>query len=496
MDVSNNKEYQKDESDPLVDEDRPVDADGQPPLITLPLPVPVPPECFFGSSRPRETLLALPLAQQHHWQRLLTSFQAYGRHSEGNRVDVLDDGDQVLQAMLEAICAARTRVWLESYIFDGSKLAERFVDALVDAAHRGCDTLLLIDYVGAFSIKSRWIDRMRKAGVAVIVFNPALPGLDGSKSIGPLSYRDHRKILIADTTAFCGSINISDDAGGPLLGNSRFYDVHMRLRGPCVAHLADVLRDSLAEAFRDVWRPPIDVPEEYEDGVYVQVLESNIRQGRRQIMDALSKATRQAQQSIELTTSYFYPPGVLRRALVSASRRGIPISILLSGNSDLLGDVMGSTHLVKKFLRVPGNQTRVHFLMPQHMHAKHTVVDGVWSCVGSFNWDRYSARRNLEVAVSIFDGQVASQLSALHHRKAHNEKECYEMTWERWQRQSPLKKLICWFAYCCVRLTGKNVSDGLSNTRQKALVRRALIHTYLDERAAKNLATGMMWGIQ
>ena len=37
-------------------------------------------------------------------------------------------------------------------------------------------------------------------------------------------------------------------------------------------------------------------------------------------------------------------------------------------------------------------------------------VDGVFSTIGSFNFDLYSARRNLEVGVAVFDRSFALRM--------------------------------------------------------------------------------------
>jgi cardiolipin synthase len=41
------------------------------------------------------------------------------------------------------------------------------------------------------------------------------------------------------------------------------------------------------------------------------------------------------------------------------------------------------------------------------------VVDGVWSLVGSANWDPRSLRLNFEFNLECYDRELASQLSAL-----------------------------------------------------------------------------------
>jgi cardiolipin synthase len=54
------------------------------------------------------------------------------------------------------------------------------------------------------------------------------------------------------------------------------------------------------------------------------------------------------------------------------------------------------------------------------MHAKIVCVDSLFSTVGSFNFDWFSGRRNLEVALSIFDHALAREFETLHQQRTVN----------------------------------------------------------------------------
>jgi len=427
------------------------------------------------------------------WTNLLQKFVGkYGKASVGNKVVLFDDGDECFKEMLERIDCAVERVWMEVYIFDQSKVAEQFVKKLCSASLRGCDVVLVLDWIGSFSIKSQWIELLEKCGVSVVLFNPVLPI---SKSIGPVFFRDHRKILIVDYCGYCGSLNICNEAGGKILGNSRFYDTHLRVEGPAVYDLAEIFNESLSEAFSGLSRRLPRVPDVIPGGILVQVLESNVRKNRRTIQPVLESVVRNAETSIALTSSYFVPPGFLRRALQSSARRGVPVSILLSGNSDIPGDVMASTYLVKKFLVGPKNNSRTYFMKDQHCHAKCLSVDGLWGSVGSFNWDRYSSRRNLEVVVSFFDSDLSCLLKSLHDNKVRSNS-VEEMTLKQWHSQNPIKRFFQFVCYSMVRISGRNILDGLSNNHEKVTLRRQFIDDYFEERTIEHVAGSMMWGIQ
>ena len=142
--------------------------------------------------------------------------------SDGNKVELLVGGSDTVHSMLEAIDDAKDRVWIETYIFDGSEhVARRFVDALLRAKQRGCDVVVIMDYIGSSSFP--WRLELESAKISVVLFNPfpwshyvnSTDSLVIPRSVGPVPFRDHRKILIADEVGFCGSMNLQGEVVVP-----------------------------------------------------------------------------------------------------------------------------------------------------------------------------------------------------------------------------------------------------------------------------------------
>eukprot|EP01069_Polyplicarium_translucidae_P002422 Polyplicarium_translucidae@DN2026_c0_g1_i3.p1 len=402
--------------------------------------------------------------QKSKWILLLTRFQKlFGKSSVGNLVEVMEGGDGTYKALWSAIDRAERRVWLESYLMDNSKTAEVFKKKLCGAARRGCDVLVVLDWLGSFQMPRSWKSDLEASGAKVVLFNPPLPS---SNAVGPFVFRNHRKILITDEIGFCGSMNITKDNASPALnGSAGYYDVLLRLDGPAVSHLGQVVADSVRESRAPLKLAEIPPPPRKHGGVFVQVLESNVRRNKRGIQRAMRDAILFASESVWVTSSYFIPPGALRRALLSA---------LCSGKSDVMGDEPACRHELRHFLAVPGGHCKVHLLRDKHCHAKNTIVDGLWSSVGSFNWDRYSFRRNLEVTVSVFDPDVAATLKSLHEEKIENGL-ASEMTFADWRKRNKVQKFSDWAMYKLAALTGHEHFDGLGcandeEARSKQLV--------------------------
>ena len=449
-------------------------------------------------------------AHRFKWASLLRQMQRLGRFSSGNSVDILETGDVALPAMIEAIDAACDRVWLETYILDSSCSTQPLISALKRAAERGVDVVALIDYCGSMDFVQQ--EELESSGVKVVVFNPPFFASGVGVTVGPINFRDHRKILVADEIGFCGSMNIHKDTLKTIQNQPFFYDVHLKLTGPCVWDLADVFCGSLAESEgpvqRSFKRPDTRIklsdsivsrfftrnspPQETtSNGVYVQVFESNVRKENRSIQRSLAALIRNADSNLIIASSYFTPPGFLKREIDKALARSIPTSLLVSGESDLWpipGDLLGQTHAIRRFALNPACDVRMY--SQQHMHAKFLCVDSVYSAFGSFNFDRWSARRNLEVVVGIMDKDISKQLERIHSKIAQRS---YKTTEHDWWFKSWISRGVCATAYWCVKLTGKNLVDGLDSYQREWRIRKAAVVDAIHKHSAENVAINALF---
>ncbi len=361
-----------------------------------------------------------------------------GGASEGNRLTLFTDGDEAFAVAYEAIQRAQRRVWLEMYILEPDEVGKQAVEALAEAARRGCDVILLFDRFGSPRFRARHAAPIRKAGGRVALYNPLFPWRKSGRKIAPLFHRDHRKILIVDEVGFIGGRNISLEYGGP--GPELFYDITLRLEGPCVRDLASVLLDSLYSATRQIPPlPPRSSP--LPEGVFVDVLELNARAHERDLDQAIHKLIEQARHHCYVATPYFIPPAWFCHALIDARRRGVDVRIRTAGRSDVPHARIAGRHLYGGLL---ASGIRIYEMQHPILHAKYLTIDGCHSIIGSYNVDQYGGKHNLEVGVATRDPGLARALEAEFSTSLERSE---ELTLDAWKRRPWYTRLLQWLLY-------------------------------------------------
>ena len=140
------------------------------------------------------------------------------------------------------------------------------------------------------------------------------------------------------------------------------------------------------------------------------------------------------------------PYDKLRKAILKAVHRGVDVRILTAGLSDVPLMRLASQCVYGQFLTAG---IRVYEMFEKNLHAKTATIDGIYGTVGSYNLDHWSARRNLEVNVSIFDEKVAGDLEKQFYEDL---KFCREVTMVDWRKRSLWQRIIHWIAYQIMRL--------------------------------------------
>jgi cardiolipin synthase len=320
----------------------------------------------------------------------------------GNRVQALVNGDQIFPAMLEAIRAARHTFTLETYIYWRGRIGEAFTEALAERARAGVQVHFMYDSLGSGKIDDSYVQRMRDAGVHVRAYNPPR-----WNTLARLNNRTHRKLLVVDgRIAFTGGVGIADEWSGNAQDRDHWRDTHFRVEGPAAAQMQAAFMENWVETSGDVlhgekYFPPV----ERAGSQLAQVFVSSPGGGGEsmQLMYLMSIAA--AAKSIRLSAAYFVPDEVEVRTLVAALRRGVKLQIIVPGP-------IIDNKIVRRASRASWGEllragAEIYEFQPTMYHVKVMIVDGLWTSVGSTNFDTRSFSTNDEANLNVYDAAFA-----------------------------------------------------------------------------------------
>ncbi len=372
------------------------------------------------------------------------------RFRDGNRIDLLRNGEQYFPALEREIDAAAHEIYLESYIFAADATGELITDALVRAARRGVAIHLLVDGFGSRLFARYLQPRLLEAGVQSLIFRPELSLLKFRRR---RLRRLHRKLAVMDgRVGFCGGINIIDDVDSEGPENPRF-DYAVRVQGPLLADMHASVRAVWQRTawthMRRRWAPVIGPrPDAASDGDRraAFLVRDNFRH-RHDIERAYLAAIRTAKSEVVIANAYFLPGKRFRRTLCAASSRGVRVVLLLQGRLEYFLVHYATRALYDELLDAG---VEIHEYQRGFLHAKVAVVDGRWATVGSSNIDPVSLLLAREANVVVEDGRFARELRD--NLQTAVESSAKPVGREYGLNVGPATRLMSWIAYGVLRL--------------------------------------------
>ena len=89
----------------------------------------------------------------------------------GNRIALLNNGDEFYPAMLEEVERAEASITIEAYIYWAGDIGRRFARALARRARAGVSVKILLDAVGSASIGSEILEMLEAGGCQLAWYN-------------------------------------------------------------------------------------------------------------------------------------------------------------------------------------------------------------------------------------------------------------------------------------------------------------------------------------
>jgi cardiolipin synthase len=357
--------------------------------------------------------------------------------SPGNKVEILKNGVQIFPSMLAAIRAAKRTINLEFYIYWDGEIGRTFAEALAERARAGVAVKVILDAVGSSTMSARLIDFLRRNGIDLEWYHPLR-----WYTLSRFNHRTHRKVLVVDgTVGFSGGVGIADEWLGDADSKDHWRDTVARVEGPAVTQMQFSFMDNWVKSRGELLTGLDYFPALEPRGEHLaQVIKSSPSEGSSTVKLLYIVSIVSAQKTIWISNAYFVPDRDTIRALEGAVRRGVDVRVIVPGEVTDVPIVRQASRLHYELLLRRG--IRIFEYQPTMMHAKTMVVDGIWTTIGSSNFDDRSFRLNDEVNVNIYDAGIAAQMEKMFQEDLARSREIVAAKWLRRPVFDKLKEAV------------------------------------------------------
>jgi len=347
--------------------------------------------------------------------------------TDGNRIDLLNNGDEFYPVMLEAIRGAQTSIAIEAYIYWAGEIGLEFARALAERARAGVPVKILLDAVGSSTIGTDILKILESGGVQLAWYNPVR-----WYSIGRFNHRTHRKSLIIDgRIGFTGGAGIADHWLGHAQDPKHWRDIHVRVEGPCVVPLQTGFAHNWVQTTRELISGDRFYPCVEPVGTLSAItIMSSPEAGASTVRTLHYLSIASARKSIFIANPYFVPDATATAQLIEAKKRGVDVRVMVSGkHNDNRVARHNSNRLIGPLLKAGIDILEFNRTM---LHQKTMVIDEIWATVGTTNFDSRSFAHNEENNVCVYDRAWAKRL---HEVFLDDVAGCDRITLESWRRR-------------------------------------------------------------
>lgn len=322
-----------------------------------------------------------------------------GTYSSRNKISLLQSGEGFFVQLLQLIHNSRGWIHIQTYILEEDDTGNEVLHALIDAAHRGIKVYLITDGYGT-RLSEATIKKLRENGVFYRNFSP-LRWMRVGKRL-------HHKVVVTDEgKALVGGINCADKYRGKL-NEKPWLDFALLIQGEACNQIREVCEHLWQRRFRRIhFKNSTLKPVIVEGAIPVSLSVNNWYLQKSEVSVAYAQVIHSAKEELLIVASYFLPGKSIRKALAQAAARGVKITVLLSGVSDVPSVNRATHYLYDWLLR---NKITIYEWSPSVLHGKLMIADREWFTVGSYNINRLSDYGSIELNMHVHHAATAVEV--------------------------------------------------------------------------------------
>ncbi|RPI56113.1 MAG: hypothetical protein EHM55_05895 [Acidobacteria bacterium] len=355
----------------------------------------------------------------------------------GGTITLLNNGDQFVPSLLDAVNQARRTINFAVYIWSEGEFSDQLIAALAQKQREGVMVRVLLDGLGSLKVPDEDFSALIAAGGKVEKFRTPKFG-----KLTRFHRRNHRRAIVIDgDVGFTGGMAVSDVWLGDAQDEDHWRDIMFKVTGPLARSLqtafVDLWVSSSGELLTDPRNYPAQAPAAFEGVERFVHLASSPADDDQSMGYFFLLPILAARQSVYFAAPYYVPDRHLQDALVEKARAGVDVQLLFPGPRTDNWIVRASAQARYQELLEAG--VKVHEYQPTFMHAKYGVIDGTWAIVGSPNLNSRSRQLDEENALGIYDPAFGAKLTETFFTDLQRAK---PITLEEWRRRNPLLKLF------------------------------------------------------
>jgi cardiolipin synthase A/B len=328
----------------------------------------------------------------------------------GNNVQILLNGNGTYPQLWKDIGSAERTLTVQMYYSQPGAVADTMAKYLIDRAQHKVRVLLLLDAFGSQPLKKDWRDSLKRAGVEVKWLRPLR-----WYTLQKAAQRSHvRAVVIDGRIGYTGGFGLADYWLGDGHHEDQWRETNVRFEGPTVAALQAAFAAGWAESTGELLTGDMFFPKSsFADVGDVQagLMHSIPSTGSTPSERFLALSIAGARKSLYITNSYFVPGENFMQLLLRAAKRGVDVRVLTVGDkTDVKTTWYAGRTYYEKLLE---GGVKIYEYQPTMIHSKCVVVDGMWSDIGSMNFDNRSLSFNNESLLLALDRRIGAQMDSI-----------------------------------------------------------------------------------
>jgi cardiolipin synthase len=301
-------------------------------------------------------------------------------------------------------------------------------DAFCERARAGLKVRVMLDATGSKNVGKEAVKQMRDAGCRVEFFHKR-----SIYTIGTFNDRDHRKMVILDgREAFVGGHCVVDEWLGDAEDGVHYSDLSVRLHGPIVHSIQAAFSENWAGETGELFVGDDVFPKlEPAGDITMHAAYAKPESSAPAVKILHQTIICVAKKRLWIQNPYFIPDKESIKAFGEAVKRGVDVRVMMpatSGSDNPMVQFAGH----RNFEQLLELGVRLFEYPHTLLHQKAMTVDGMWSAIGSTNFDHRSFDTNDEMTLGICDEKLAAEVDKVFERYV---RRCTEIKLEEWRKR-------------------------------------------------------------